>query len=303
VTAPSERSANNRLKGTLITLAGVLVLTPDGLLVRLADLEPFTLAILRGLGQALGIALVALLLYRGRTLQAFAQGGKAGLLLAVIYGIGNLLFILALDLTAVANVLVCLAVMPLIAALVGRAILAEILPRRTWLAIALAFCGVLIVASGSLGAGRFLGDLAALAAAACFGLFFVLVRRYSHVDMIPVVGISGITSAAFALPFFLIYGSGMEAFTAIGGVQWIWIALMGLLVVPISFACIATGPRYIPAAEVALLMLLEMVLGPLWVWLAIGEAPPAPTFYGGALILATLIAHEIVGLRKPGRAG
>jgi len=77
------------------------------------------------------------------------------------------------------------------------------------------------------------------------------------------------------------------------------LAVLGLAVIPVSHALITEGPRYLPAAEVGLILLLETVLGPVWVWLVIGEVPVAVTFGGGAIILATLVAHSIAGLRRP----
>ncbi|NJN06071.1 MAG: EamA family transporter, partial [Rhodobacteraceae bacterium] len=77
--------------------------------------------------------------------------------------------------------------------------------------------------------------------------------------------------------------------------------VLGLVIMPVSFGLITAGPRYLPAAEVGLLMLLETVLGPLWVWLVIGETPASGTFLGGAIVLTTLVVHSLVGLRDAPR--
>jgi len=86
------------------------------------------------------------------------------------------------------------------------------------------------------------------------------------------------------------------------GLDILWIGLIVLLVSPVSFAMIATGPRYIPSAEVSLLLLLETVLGPLWVWLGVAEVPTTQAFVGGAVLLATLTAHSLASLRREQRS-
>ena len=99
----------------------------------------------------------------------------------------------------------------------------------------------------------------------------------------------GLFGILFALPF--------AAPLEVAANDILPLALLACLVMPLSFALINTGPRYLPAPEVSLLFLLEMVLGPLWVWLAIGEAPSEATLIGGAVLLAVLSAHAWLGLR------
>lgn len=264
--------------------------------MRLAALDPYALALLRGPLQACGTLVVLLLLYRGRTPQAFRALGPAGLALCLLYGLGNLLFLLALDSTSVANVMVFIATIPLFAALFGRTLLGERLPGRTWTAIGLALAGIGVVAGRSLGEPTLAGDSAAVAAALCFALFFVLVRRRPEVDVIPAVVLAGLLYPLLALPF--LTGAALAALAALGAEQLLWIGLDGLLVLPVAYACIVTGPRYLPAAEVGLLLLLETLLGPLWVWLALGEAPPATTLLGGGIVLATLAWHSLAVGRR-----
>jgi len=288
--------AGARAKGLAITALGVLILTPDGLLVRLAATEPMTLAMLRGLLQAAGTLLVVLVLRGRATPQAFRALGRPGLWLSLVYGLGNLLFVLALDNTSVANVLVFLATIPLFSALLGWLILRERLPLRTWAAIAAAFAGIAVVAGDSLGQPTLAGDSAALGAAFCFAFFFVLVRKRPDVDMIPAVALSGVTSALIALPLMLSL-EGLGPLQALDRLHLLWVAIPGLVILPVSFACIVTGPRYLPAAEVGLIMLLETVLGPFWVWLVLGEEPRATTLLGGGIVLTTLAWHTLASRR------
>ena len=77
-----------------------------------------------------------------------------------------------------------------------------------------------------------------------------------------------------------------------------YLLLLGVGVLPISFTLITLGPRYLPAHEVALFMLMETILGPYWVWLALGENPGLPAILGGAVVILTLATHTIVELRR-----
>jgi drug/metabolite transporter (DMT)-like permease len=101
-------------------------------------------------------------------------------------------------------------------------------------------------------------------------------------------------------------GAGLAAFIALpaasigsaDGSDWAFLVVLGLVVTPVAFGLIALGPRFIPAAEVALLLLLETVLGALWVWIALDEIPTAATFVGGSILLAVLTSHSIAALRS-----
>jgi drug/metabolite transporter (DMT)-like permease len=288
----------DRRKGLIVTTVGVLILTPDTLLVRLADCEPYTLALLRGLGLGLSLLLAVWVIARGRLRQAFGAIGPAGVFAAFVNGIGNLLFVVALDLTHVANVLIAIAIEPLFAALLGWLMLREPVSRATQLAMAGGFLGIAIVVANSLGETRLWGDVAALGCSLFFAYFFVALRKAGKVDMTPAVGLSGFFSAALALPLLWLGGDGLAPLLSLGALQWFWVLLAGVIVVPLAFALISIGPRYLPAAEVSLLILLETVLGPLWVWLALGEQPAAATLTGGAVVLLTLTLHALWGLRQ-----
>lgn len=293
---PSPRPAlPDRQKGLLLTTLGVLALTPDSLLVRLIDAEPFGLLVWRGLLQALGVLAILAVLHRGRVAAPFRAVGGWGLLLAVVFAAGTLFFILALSLTAVADVLVIVAAAPLTAAVLSLVFLGEGVPLRTWIAISLTLVGIALLVSEDLGSGSLLGDLAAGACALCIGATFTITRHGRAVSMVPAMALAGLVTAGIALPFALLLEDGPWLFA---GAQLGYTLVMGLLVVPVSFALITVGPRYLPAAEVGLLMLLETVLGPLWVWLALAEYPGDLALAGGALVVLTLAGHALAGSRR-----
>lgn len=293
--SPTKPPLADRHKGLLLTTLGVLALTPDSLLVRLIDAEPFGLLVWRGVLQAVGILAILALLHRGRLAGPFRDVGRAGLLLAVVFSGCTLFFIVALSLTAVADVLVIVAAAPLAAAVLGLAFLGEAVARRTWAAISLAVVGIAILVSEDLGSGSLLGDLAAGVCALCIGASFVITRHARAVSMVPAMALAGLVTATVALPLALLLETGPLLYE---GTRLGYTLAMGLVVVPVSFALITLGPRYLPAAEVGLLMLLETVLGPLWVWLALAEYPGDRALVGGALVVLTLAGHALAGSRR-----
>ena len=283
-------------KGFLITLAGVLVLSPDTLLVRLIDAPPLAQFFWRGLLSG-GIILLGCLLVAPRALAAMVtRFSRTDAIVLGLYGLSNLLFVYSTLTTLVANTLFILATSPVFAALIARFVLGETVPRRTWGTILVVLAGIGVIAAGSgLGTsgGSIKGDLAAVGTALAMAIIFSVARLRPERSIVPVMGAS---SLLFALACGLVAPS-----LALPEGDWIWMGLKGLLVVPLAFALIATGPRFLPAADVGLLMLLEAVLGPLYVWAALGEEPGPATLAGGTLVLGALAANNAAMLlrRRP----
>ena len=287
-----------KLKGTLITLAGVLVFTPDALLIRLAGMESLTYSFCRGLLIALTLA-VALRLIHGRgTVGRYRAIGTAGLWAALLNALGGVLFIVAFAYTSVANVLLAIATQPILSALLSRLFLGERVALATRIAIGGALFGILVVVSGSIGEPSLVGDGTAFLAALCFSGYFVILRRHREIDMIPSVVVSGVMAAGMTGVALPLVGIGLAGFAAISWEATAWLLLAACLVAPLALALTAIGPRYIPAPEVTLLILLEVVLGPFWVWLVLGEAPSDLALVGGAIILASVAFHAGAALQR-----
>ena len=284
---------NEHSRGYLITGGGVLILSPDALLIRLLGDAPWNILFWRGLGFALVVLLVVAVRHGRRLPAACRAVGPPGLVIGPLFALGTIFFVISITSTSVANTLVIIATSPLFAALVSFVLMGEMLALSTALAIMAGLLGVVITVWGSLGAGRLLGDLAALGTAVCMALNFTLIRRARARDLMPVYALSGLLITLAALPF-------AEPF-AFTGIQWAWLALLVLLVHPVAFLLITLGPRYLTAPEVSLLMLLETVFGPLWVWLLLAEWPPAGTLAGGGVILAALAVNAAWRLRAARR--
>ena len=247
-----------------------------------------TLAI--GLTALRGPALWSGLLRADRVLWA------SGLCWAVMYTA----FMVALTLTTVANVLVTMAIGPMLTALFSRIFLGQRLPLRTWLAIFVAGAGIAwMFGAEAGGGGSLLGSLVAAAVPLAGAVNWILLQRNADSgaqapDMLPAVLLGALISAAVTLPLAWPLQASvhdLKLLALLGGVQ---LALPCLLVVHLS--------RQLPAPEIALLALLEVLFGVAWAWLGAGERPPASALFGGALVLGALVANEAWALKRRGPA-
>lgn len=288
---------SNHLKGLLLTVVAVLILSPDALLVRLIRCDVWTLLFWRCLLTSIMQTLFLLILFRRQFLQSFRNIGRAGLLSASTVAIGALFFVNSLKQTAAANTLIILASAPVFSSLLSRFILREPLARRTWLAIFICFGGILLIFAGSLNQGLLLGDLLALAATFMWAGNVVTLRSGRANNMVP----ANLLGNLLVVPAALVGGAQPLAVT---GPDILLLALLGGIVLPVSFTMITMSPRFLPAPEVSLILLIETIVGPVWVWLALGEVPLATTLLAGLLIVGTLVVHTLLSLwntRRPNR--
>ena len=283
---------SDHFKGILLTFAAVLILSPDALLVRLIQADVWTLLFWRCLLTGSMMSLFLAIRYRRQFFQSFYAIGRTGLISALMIIVGSLLFIGSLKQTAAANTLVILAAAPIFSSLLSWWLLREKIPLRTKLSIFTCFGGILLIFSGSLQNGLLLGDLMALGATAMWGSNIVIIRSGKTVNMIPANVLGNLSVAP------IVYFLGAQPLL-LAPADAGFLLLLGVVVLPISFAMITLSPRYLQAPEVSLILLIETILGPIWVWLALGEVPHSRTLIAGLLILGTLLIHTLLSLRQP----
>jgi len=283
-------TTSHKTKGVLLCLCGIVLLSPDSLLLRLIGADLWTLAFWRGGLSAVGLA-VAVLLMEGRQTgqQQLLRLTRQGVVVAVSFAIANLAFIFSIQNTAVANTLVIMSLSPLFAALLSYFFFREPISTGTWLAAVAIFLGLTMVFYGSLATGGVVGDLAALVTSLCVAISLVLMREHRDISMVPALAWSSGLACLAALPFALP--------ASLSGTALILMLVLGLIVLPASLTMIGLAPRYLPAPEVSLILRLEALLAPLWVWLVLGEVPSRQTLIGGGIILATLICLSLYTIR------
>lgn len=279
------------MKGVLLCLFGITLLSPDSLLLRLIGADLWTLAFWRGGLSAVGLAVVVLLLEGRKTgQQQLLRLTRQGVVVAVSFAIANIAFIFSIQNTAVANTLVIMSLSPMLAALLSHFFFRDPISTGTWVAAFAIFFGLTVVFYGSLTTGGVVGDLAALVTSICVAISLVLMREHRDISMVPALAWSSGLACLAALPFALP--------ASLSGTSLILMLVLGLIVLPASLAMIGLAPRYLPAPEVSLILRLEALLAPLWVWLVLGEVPSRQTLIGGGIILTTLICLSLYTIRK-----
>lgn len=280
-------------KGLLLTATGALFLTFDTPLLRLIDGNVWPVLFWRMV--LLSIALLAWWFFMklARRPMPLLVNGKTGLTVSLLYAAGNVTFILSVFNTNIANVVFILAMTPVIAAVFSFIIMREAIGAATLATLMVAMGGVGIIVWDGIGTGTLFGNLLAASSAVTLALAFTLTRKSGRdMSMAPIL--AGVITAAVALAA----ATGSATGLSIDPQKWLWMGLNGLVVMPVSYALMALGPRYISASEVALFLLLETVLAPIWVWLAVGEKATPATLAGGAVILTTLACHSVYKLRR-----
>lgn len=276
--------SHDHSRGLLVAAFGGMALTVDIPLIRLADGTPWSILMLRS-GATLLAGLIVWAVWRWWTPSAPKLiPGRAGLAVATLYGLGSIAFITAVFNTTTANLVFILAFNTMFAALLSWLFLGERPRPATFAAMAAMIVGVGIIVGGSIGSGHLFGDVLAACSAFCVASAITISRR-SGKDM----GFPALIGVVLPLlvAIYMVWNTGFEV-----KAPW-WILFNGGVIIPISFFCLATAPKYIPAPEVAMFYLLETVLAPVWVWLVFNEVPSRDTLIGGAILIAALIAHSL----------
>jgi drug/metabolite transporter (DMT)-like permease len=288
---PVLDDARRARRGQVYVALAAIAWSSGGVLQRQLTLDTATQVAGRAVFAGLSLLVYVAVVERGRVLEACRSVGLAGVGVAVSMAVASGGFIAALNLTTVARVLFILALAPVLAAVLAWLILGEPIGRRTTFALAMALAGVAVMVGGP-GGGNLAGDALALLVALGFAVALVITRHRHDVSMAPAT----ILSQALLILVFAPFATPGE----IGGEDTIWLALLGAGQIGLGLVLLTIGARLIPAAQVALITLLEIVLGPIWVWIALGERPDNATLIGGAIVIAAIVV-QARGDREPDR--
>ena len=278
--------AQRQRRGQIYVALAAVAWSTAGVLQRQLTLDTPTQV--AGRAAFAGAALLAYvaLTERGRVVAAFRSVGLAGVAVAICVATASASFIAALNHTSVARVLFILAVSPVMAAVLARLALAEPITRRTVVAMVVALAGIAIML-GAPGEGDFAGDSLSFLAALAFAVMVVITRWRHDVSMAPATCLSQVILVAAFLP--------LARPGEVGGEDVVWLAALGIGQIGLGFALLTVGARLIPAAQVGLITLLEVVLGPVWVWLLLDERPTTLTLVGGTIVIAAIVIQTRAG--------
>jgi drug/metabolite transporter (DMT)-like permease len=278
---------------TLVVIGGFFLSTSGILLRNIETASGWQILFYRGLTFSLTLFVLLLVRYRSGIGPAFRAIGKPGLWAALVLGLGSICYIFAILLTTVANALFIIGAAPLATAFVGWLVLGERTSRFGVIAMLVSLAGIGLMFADGLLEGRWAGNVAALGVVASFVVFLLIIRGKRRTDMLPATCLSGLVMAgvaAFFVESLLI--SNHDLAIAI---------LMGCLQFGIGFWCFTVASRYIMASEVALFALTESILGPVWVWIGVGEKPSWLTLMGSTVVLVSVVAYCVNGIRAERR--
>jgi drug/metabolite transporter (DMT)-like permease len=286
VGAVTTADAQARRRGQVAVVAAAVAWSSAGPLQRLLEVDSAT----QVAGRAL-FAMFALLAYVGlveRTpLVGAVRGmGRWGLAFAGCTALASGAFIVALNHTTVANVLFIQAAAPVVAAVLAWAFLGERVAPRTWAAIVLALAGVTVMI-GAPGGGSLFGDTIAVVMMLAFSVGIVITRHRRDISMAPGTAVAQLVLVVVAAP--------LASPGSVDAGDWFVLVILGFFQIGLGLALLTIGARLLPAAEVAVITLLEVVLGPLWVWLAFREEPGAGTLVGGLIVMVAVAVQAAVG--------
>ena len=205
---------------------------------------------------------------------------------ATLMGISNIFFITAVKTTTVANVVIIFSTAALFSALFAYLFYREKISKNIIYASFFMFVGLFIIFNDKLEIGSIKGNIYALLCTAFFATSYVILSKYKEMNRVILTAFSGIALSCISI-FFC---ENLKTLTIV--------MTMGLLISPISRVLIGNGAIYISASEVSLLMIIETMMAPIWVWIFLNEVPSSYTFIGGSIIIATLIVNSIYALKK-----
>ena len=271
-----------KIPGYILLLFGGFCLSWGGFIIRsFEEASIWQILFLRSFFFLLALIAFLFVTYKKNTFNIIKESGLPGLLGGFVLSFSFVAFVVAMSNTTVANVVFIISTQTMFLAIFGYFYLKEKVSLIGLISILLAMSGIILMVGDSISGGSLFGNIVALAIPINFAILVMIIRKNTKVDMVPAIFYSGI--------FSLIYGFFLaESFEFTKHDLWMGF-LLGVPQLAVSFICITIGSRTVESATVGLLMLMETLCAPLWVWLFLNEIPPISVFIGGAVIISAII--------------
>ena len=280
----------NNAKGLALTSLGVFIMSLESLFIKFTTISPFLFSFYIGI--FMFISMISTFLFKEKAVLKKALNTNLLMLIvcAILMGTSNIFFITAVKTTTVANVVIIFSTAALFSALFAYLFYKEKITKNIIIASFFMFVGLFIIFNDKLEIGSIEGNIYALFCTALFATSYVLLSRYKDMNRVILTAFSGLALSIIAFFFCDELAIDFKTLTVV--------MIMGLLISPISRVLLGTGAKYIRASEVSLLMIIETIMAPIWVWIFLNEVPSSYTFIGGSIIIATLIINSIYTLKK-----
>jgi drug/metabolite transporter (DMT)-like permease len=285
---------NDRLlyrRGILQLVASGFFLSTAGIALRLVELaDGWQILFYRSFALSVTILLILVFQKRSRFLDEFRGLGWNDCLLAVFLGTGSVAYVFALLYNTVANALFIFSCAPFLTAFLGWILLGERVATRTWFAIGVAMAGLTVMVVSELAVSHYLGTLLALWIPIAYAASIIAVRRSKRDNMLVALCLAGLVAGG--LSAFFVTDFSLTSRDLIISLY------LGVFQFGVGFTLVVLGSRYVPAAQVGLLALVEPVLAPVWVWMGVGEVPGLATIVGGTIILLAITTDGILNIKS-----
>ena len=275
-----------KIPGPLLILTGGFCLSWGGLILRTFESASiWQILFYRSIFFLWVLIAFILLTYRKKTFKKIKEAGVPGLIGGLFLSTNFVAYMYSMMETTVANVVFIISTQTVFLPIIAYFFLKEKISPRGYVAIVLAMIGVTLMIGDSFGTGSLKGNLAALTIPINFSVLVLIIRKYPKVDMIPAIFYAGILSCLYGL--FLLEDMVIST-------KDIWLSfLLGVPQLAFGFIFITIGSRTTPAVMVGLLMLMESIFAPIWVWLFYNEIPPASVLIGGIIILSAVVMKSL----------
>ena len=285
---------NDRLlyrRGILQLVASGFFLSTAGIALRLVEqADGWQILFYRSLALSITILLILVFQKGSRFFDEFRGLGWNDCLLAVFLGTGFVAYVFALLYNTVANALFIFSCAPFVAGFLGWILLGERVATRTWFAIGAAMAGLAVMVGSELAVSRYLGTLLALWIPIAYAASIIAVRRSKRDNMLVALCLAGLVAGGLSAFFVTDY--------ALTPRDLIISLYLGVFQVGVGFTLVVLGSRYVPAAQVGLLALVEPVLAPIWAWMGVGEVPGLATIVGGTIIFLAIATDGILNIKS-----
>ena len=280
-----------KIPGYILCLLGGFFLSWGGLIIRSFETEDiWQILLIRSFFFIIALIIFLILTYKKNTLQIIKKSGFPALFAGLFLSLSFVAYIVAMSKTTVANVVFIISTQTIFLAIFGLLFLREKISLKGFFAIILALIGMTVMIGDSINQGTLFGNIVAFAIPINFTILVMIIRKFPDLDMIPAIFFSGILSGLYGL--FLANDFIFSANDILMGF------FLGVPQLAFGFICVTIGTKTTKAVTVGLLMLLETIFAPIWVWIFLNEVPPASVFIGGAIIISAVILKSFDKSKK-----
>ena len=271
-----------QIPGYILCLLGGFFLSWGGLIIKSFETNDiWQILLIRSFFFVIALVFFLVLTYKKNTLAVIKKSGFPGIIAGLFLSLSFVAYIVAMSKTTVANVVFIISTQTIFLAIFGLLFLKEKISLKGFISIILAFLGMTIMVGDSINQGTLIGNIVAFAIPINFTILVMIIRKYPYLDMVPAIFFSGIFSGVYGLIL-----SNSFVFSANDILMGF---LLGVPQLAFGFICVTIGTKTTQAVTVGLLMLLETIFAPIWVWIFLNEIPPSSVFLGGLTIIIAVV--------------